>query len=1290
MARRPAGGARHPVPICAIGASAGGLAALRALFGGLPGDLGLAYVVIVHLAPDHPSQLDEILSQSTSMPVRQVTDTPLLEPDCIYVIPPDRELVIEGDDVHAREFTEPRGRRAPIDLFFRSVAAGRGDGMAVILSGAGSDGAVGVKRIKEGGGVVFVQDPAEAEYPMMPRSAIATGVADFVVPIREMTERIAEVSRSKAAMASIAQDEAGAALKRITGHLHARTGHDFSSYKRATVMRRVMRRMQVTRRASLGAYETYLRETPEEAQELFSDLLITVTMFFRDPSAFEALREGAIGPIVEAADPAAGVRAWVAGCATGEEAYSLAMVMIEEAERRGRAVPIQIFATDLDEGALATAREGRYARAIEADVPEHRLARFFVEEGAHWRIRQEVRDTVLFAHHSAVKDPPFMRLDLISCRNLLIYLEREVQRQMLALFHYALKPGGTLFLGSAETVDTRPDLFAPVDRDARVYAARAQVGGGAALVMQMPVEHRPHLPAPRPAARPADPAGATGKLHAASLESAAPASALVDSERRVLHLSESAGRYIAPSRGPLSNELPALVRPELRAELSGALHRALGRGEPTLTLPAAVAFDGGPRRVVMQVTPVPVGPQEAPRALAFFLDGGPALPDEEGEETAPAEVRRLREELRAAHERLAVSRREHEDATQELRVANEELQSINEEYRSTSEELETSKEELQSINEELQTVNAELKAKLDSIASAHSDLENLVAATEIGTLFLDPRLRIKMFTPVVAQVFNITEADVGRAITDFTHHLSYDGIEEDARRVLRELTPFESEVKTRDGRWMMMRIRPYRTLDDRIDGAVVSFVDVTARVRAEGRLRESEERYATLFETMDEGFLIAEMVRDDAGEAVDVRYLEANPAAGRLTGIDLAGRRLGELGPAFEAHWWRVPARVAKTRVSERHELFAAPLGQWFEILVNPIDGDQVAILFQDATERRREQEALRRTRDLVAMATDASKLGWWSWDFDTGAMDWDARGREIAGLPKDGAVVGDEPLRRIHPEDRERVEAQVARSIERGEPLDVEYRVVRADGTTRHVHHTGAFRREGEGEGPILGTGLVRDITELKRAEAERELLIGELNHRVKNMLTVIQSVARQTQRGAGSVEAYAEAFQRRLHALAAAYGLLTQSRWAGSSLGDLAQAALASFVPEGDARLRLDGPRVQLSPSATLSLAMALHELGTNAMKHGALSSPEGRVEVEWRVEPSAGGADGGRGSFHLEWRERDGPPVASPTHQGFGTRLLERGVASELDGTVALDYREDGLRCVMDLPLGDGIGP
>lgn len=463
----------------------------------------------------------------------------------------------------------------------------------------------------------------------------------------------------------------------------------------------------------------------------------------------------------------------------------------------------------------------------------------------------------------------------------------------------------------------------------------------------------------------------------------------------------------------------------------------------------------------------------------------------------------------------------------------------------------------------------------------------------------------------------------------------------------------------------------------------MSFVDISARITAEARLRESEERYVTLFETMDEGFLIAEVVRDDTGNAIDLRYLDANPAAGRLTGLDLAGRRLGELDAGFEAHWWREPARVAETRVGERHELFAAPLGKWFEILVSPIDADQVAILFQDTTERRREQEALRRARDLLTMATAASKLGWWSWDFDTGAMEWDGRGREIAGLPEEGEVVGDAPLRRIHAEDRERVEARMARAIERGEPLDVEYRVTRDDGTVRHVHATGAFRRAGDG--PILGTGLVRDVTEIKRAEAERELLIGELNHRVKNMLTVVQSVARQTRRGAASVEAYAEAFERRLHALSGAYGLLTQSRWTGSSLGDLARAALASFLPEGDGRLRLDGPQVTLSPSATLSFAMALHELGTNAVKHGALSTPEGRVEVEWRIEDGEDGA----GALHLEWRERGGPRVSPPTHQGFGSRLLERGVARELDGTVALDHREEGLVCVMDLPLGDGIG-
>lgn len=746
-------------PICAIGASAGGVRALQDFFANIRDDLGLAYVVVVHLAPDRPSVLAEILATRTTMPVHQVDDSPRLRPNCVWVIPPDRELVIDGDDVTARPFTEARGRRAPIDMFFRSVAAARGDGIAVVLSGAGADGALGVRAIKEGGGLVFAQDPGEAEYPMMPRSAIATGMVDLSAPVVRLAERIAEVTRNKQALRQIIDVGVEEELRQVIALLRARTGHDFANYKRATVMRRVLRRMQVMRLTGIGAYYRYLQASPEEVQDLFSDLLISVTMFFRDGDVFDKLRNHVIGAIFDRLDDKRAIRVWVAGCATGEEAYSIAMLLMEEADRRGVHPTIQIFATDIDDHALAIAREGRYPKAIETDVSEERLKRFFFDDSGWYHARKELRDVVLFALHSALKDPPLIRLDLVSCRNLLIYLQRDLQRQLCGVFHYALRPGGFLFLGSAETVDAGPPLFDTIDRESRLYVARFTSEKPSAALPQLAMDRRNHDLDPRPLPPPA-PAISPGALHAAALELSAPPSALVDTSGRVLHLSPNAGRFIKPSEGPFTADLPSLVRSELRVDLKLALRRALDEGVATLTGPIPVAFNGHRRLVSMQVA-CSERPEQggAAQALVFFLEGGEPSPLDGAEDDGVpdrGEMLRLRHELSAAQDRLSASRLEYEQATQDLRVANEELQSINEEYRSTAEELETSKEELQSMNEELQTVNAELKSKLETISSAHNDLQNLMAATEIGTLFLDPELRIKLFTRAVTAHFNIT------------------------------------------------------------------------------------------------------------------------------------------------------------------------------------------------------------------------------------------------------------------------------------------------------------------------------------------------------------------------------------------------------------------------------------------------------------------------------------------------------------------------------------------------------
>ncbi len=834
-------------PIVGIGASAGGVQALQAFFETLPVETGAAFVVIVHLDPEARSQLPSILAARTAMPVIQVEDRVRLLANHVYVIAPNRRLHIGDHMISALPFEEPRGQRAPIDLFFRSLAEQHGDGFSIILTGAGADGAIGVRAIKEAGGIVLVQDPREAEYPSMPRSAIATEVADFVLPVRELARRLVDLLQNRDQVLPNLQDSEDELVRRILAHVRVRTGHDFAQYKRATVLRRIARRAQVSRKESLAEYYTYLRENVEEVQSLFRDFLISVTTFFRDPHAFSALGSQVIGQLFDGKEAGGAVRVWVPGCATGEEAYTIGMLLLEEATRRALRPEIQVFGSDLDAGALAIAREGRFPEAIETDVSQDRLRRFFTKEGDHYRVRRELRDIVLFASHSLLRDPPFSRLDMISCRNLLIYLDRELQQQVCNTFHYALQPGGFLFLGSSESADQQNGMFRAIDRDARIYRSLAVVGDKRPA---LPLLLGTHHPADHGRAQPRMPApgGGDAALHRQMLERVAPPSLLVDDSHRIIHLSESAGRYLQPSGGTISIDAADMVRPELRFELRAALHRAFERDEASLSMAIPVRFNGAPHRVYIQVKPV-LQDDATRHVLVLFIEGETVeatgrQDDDQIEAAGPAgeAIRQMREELQLAQARLRATREESEAANEELRASNEELQSINEEYRSTSEELETSKEELQSINEELQTVNNELKLKLETVSRAHSDLQNLMAATDIGTLFLDLSLRIKRFTPRLTDLFNVTVNDEGRPITDFTHQLDYDGLAEHAALVLRDLTPIEHEVKSRSGGWYLVRMRPYRTIDDRIDGVVATFVDITERRRAEEARRDSEER----------------------------------------------------------------------------------------------------------------------------------------------------------------------------------------------------------------------------------------------------------------------------------------------------------------------------------------------------------------------------------------------------------------------------------------------------------------
>ncbi len=836
-------------PVVAIGASAGGIQALQTFFETIPSDTGAAFVAVLHLDPGHRSDLAPILAARTSMTVMQVQNRIPIEPNHVYLIPPNRQLIVSDGAVDTCEFSEQRGKRAPIDVLFQSLANDVGDVFAVILTGAGSDGAVGVKAIKKAGGLILVQDPDEAEYPSMPRSAIATGCADGVLPLRGLAEQLAAILRTTPHVyESKLRDSEEDLLRAVFSHLKARTGHDFSKYKRATILRRLARRMQVKQIPELKDYLELLHENRGEIQALFGDLLISVTTFFRDAAAFDALQRLVIPQLFEGKDASSAIRVWAPGCATGEEAYSIAMLLLEEAARRDLQPQMQIFATDIDSGALATAREGRYPDPIEADVSEERLARFFVLEKDDYHVQRELRDTVLFALHNFINDPPFSRLDLISCRNVLIYFDRDLQRQACGIFNYALRPGGFLFLGASEAAESPRDTFRVIDWDARIYQSAGQVPASALPPLRAFGTIRPHAPQAPAALGRALPLG-DAAAHKLALEEFAPPSILVDSTYRILHVSESAGRFLQLPGGTPTANIGELIRPELRLDLSSSLIRAFERHLSSLTVPVSVKFNGTEAPVHLQVRPI-LRENTLPSALIFFMEAsaedlrsGDLGNFSHAGLKADNATQALAEELDSTKTQLYSSRQDYETAIEELRAANEEMQSVGEEYRSTAEELETSKEELQSINEELQATNQELTLKVEAISRAHNDLQNLISVTDVGTLFLGSDLRIRRFTPRVADLFNVTANDEGRPISDFTHRLiNYPGLGHNARKVLADLAPLECEVQSDANRWYLVRMRPYRTNEDKIEGVVVTFVDITERRQTESNFLQSERR----------------------------------------------------------------------------------------------------------------------------------------------------------------------------------------------------------------------------------------------------------------------------------------------------------------------------------------------------------------------------------------------------------------------------------------------------------------
>ncbi|MBP1927482.1 chemotaxis methyl-accepting protein methylase/nitrogen-specific signal transduction histidine kinase [Methanolinea mesophila] len=854
-------------PIVGIGASAGGLEALEQFLSNTPSDTGMAFVIVQHLDPTHKGAMPELLQRSTVMEVQQIEDGMDALPNHVYVIPPNKDLTILHGVLYLVEPAAPRGLRLPIDAFFRTLAEDRKElSIGVILSGMGTDGTMGLRAIKEKMGGVFIQDPDNARFDGMPRSAIEAGVADIIASADELPEKILIYTRHVPAIHAPepeVEKKSLGSLAKIFILLREHTGNDFSLYKKSSMNRRIERRMAIHQIDKISGYVTFLQENPGELDLLFRELLIGVTSFFRDPPVWDHLRDQVLVPLLKEHPEGTVFRAWIAGCSTGEEAYSLAIVFREARDKvkTNANYGLQVFATDLDADAIEKARQGYYPQNIASDVTVKRLSKFFIEEKSGYRVKKDIREMVIFATQNLIMDPPFTKLDILSCRNLLIYLEPELQKKLIPLFFYSLKAGGVLLLGSAETVGAFTSLFTPIDVKMRIYKRMDTFILPEQL--EFPISFFPKKPSPHEIQAGSHPViNLQSQTDRLILNQYAPPAVLTTKEGDILYVNGRTGKFLEPAAGKANWNIFAMAREGLRYELISAFQKAV-RDQTSITVRnLPVSTNGG-----VQNTDCTIDVIKEPRTLAglvliVFQDAVPPLKEKTPEKSKPVSktksvrVQELEKELQQSLEERQTLREEMQTSQEELMSSNEELQSTNEELQSTNEELTTSKEELQSMNEELQTVNAELQGRLDEFSRASDDMRNLLNSTEIATIFTDDDLNIRRFTPSAVRIIHLIDADEGRPITDINSDLVYPDLEKDAKTVLETLAFVEKEIPTRDKRWFQVRIIPYRTIDNLIDGLVITFIDMTAVKQKEKELSAARKFAEAIISTMREPLLV--------------------------------------------------------------------------------------------------------------------------------------------------------------------------------------------------------------------------------------------------------------------------------------------------------------------------------------------------------------------------------------------------------------------------------------------------
>jgi two-component system CheB/CheR fusion protein len=891
------------VPVVAIGASAGGLESLRQFFTTMPIDSGMGFVIVQHLQHGRKSMMAEVLASYTQMPVAAASEGARVEPDHVYVIPADCLLTIRDGILHLESWKGELPRRMPIDTLFCALAEDQGrNAVAIVMSGAGSDGTIGVRAIKECGGLAMAEALPGARgggaFESMPKSAVATGLVDFVVPAHEMprhlvdyVQHLHEVTERKGV--ETVEHEASVHLKDICAILLARKGRDFRHYKSSTLLRRIQRRMQVLRIGSAAEYVKRLRSDSEELSRLSREMLITVTSFFRDPDAFEALKTEVLRALVRNKGSDETIRIWIPGCGTGEEAYSIGILLHEVRAELENFVPVQIFATDIDEVAIDTARTGRYPKSVGEDITPARLRRCFIEEEEHYRVNKEIREFCIFSEHDLIQDPPFSRLDLISCRNLLIYLDSELQQRLVPIFHYALREGGCLFLGASGNIAQQKNLFSTIDKKHRIFRRRE-------IVVRPQLEFPVPATAQRPevggvqAGRERPQEAAARLVERTVLDRYGPSYVVVDELFKIVQFSRATGRYLEQPAGTPRTNVLEMARPGLRAALRSALHKVAQSRVEVVQPNLPVNTNGATETVDLVVSPV----AEKNEGLLYLVVFRPsqqsaaatgkepeAVPAK-GEDASEARVDALERELASTREDLQATIEELETSNEELQSANEELLSMNEELQSSNEELETSKEEIQSVNEELETVNQELSHKISEVDQANTDLKNLLHSTDVATIFLDRKSCIEWYAPAAKRIFNLIESDIGRPITDITAKFQYNDLEADLRKTLRTKKPHEYEVTLpSEQKVFVMRILPYWDAEERVDGLVMTFQDITELKAAERtsqeKAREAEEALAELRSLLDVVPVGVAIARDPEGNDVDI-----NPYGAELLGLN--------------------------------------------------------------------------------------------------------------------------------------------------------------------------------------------------------------------------------------------------------------------------------------------------------------------------------------------------------------------------------------------------------------------